>query len=143
MRALSSVCGVLLVLPLLGEWWAPAAYLDLLTAPVALGVAALVLVRARRAPRLALLLLPLLVATSASARLTLGVPSWVRSGAQPLIDRVNAYHAEHGSYPPADAVRERDCSYSPHGDHFSLTCRGVLFTLCTYSSETGTWRSWS
>ncbi len=88
-----------------------------------------------------------------SARVTLGVPRYVRARAQGAIESVELWKRDHGRVPPERsdpefpealrrALRASRCSYLPAGESYSVTCSGVLFTKCTYDGKTGLWSSW-
>jgi hypothetical protein len=148
---------------LAGEVSEPAAYLSLFVSGagwiflVALLVMVVRAALARRALRWLVLALTLTVAGELeSSRVVLGVPYWVRHHAQPAVRTLDDWKREHGQFPqgsnldqdfPAPlttALREAGCQlYVPDRASYRLTCRGVLFTHCTYEYETGRWSSWN
>lgn len=99
-------------------------------------------------------------------RVVFGTPWWVKHRAAPAIVAI-VTHAGNGPYPRGQfdqqgsddevissaalsddvlqAVRAADCAYSSAADgrSFSLTCRGVMFTHCTYEHGTQSWRAWN
>jgi len=158
------------VVAVLGEFLASFAYLCLFTSLVivvagaaAVLLAAFALVRRAYATVARMLAAALIakLALSLSANVILGTPRWVKQRAQPAIAAVVRY-AGNGPYPkhesaltlapgevalPKDVervVHESGCFYSRHEDArtFHITCKGVMFTKCTYDHLTRAWSAW-
>jgi hypothetical protein len=107
-------------------------------------------------PRVLFAIGPAVLGVFLSARLTMGVPLWVKHNAGPFIVAVEAWKHSHGQYPPASLdeassfpedlrvkLREAGCfTYAPMGASFTVTCSGVGFTKCTYDGASGDWYGW-
>jgi hypothetical protein len=143
-------------LPLLGELDAGIARLQLTVVPLlSLGLFVFGLLRARENWRMLGVALAALVAVQLSMRLTLGVPRYVRWEAAPLVAALEDYQRTHGrdptggspfaeeeTPPELQGLVDRDCFYASNDRGLHVTCRGVLFTHCTYDLSTRRWSAW-
>ena len=150
MRTLVVLTAVCFAGPVLGQFFEPIGWLQLWLSPLMLSamIGALV-VGARRGQRRALFLLPVLALSFVlSARVTLGVPQWVKAKAQPLITGLEQWKLAHQSYPESaevlhDELKASGChSYSLRPTGFHLICQGVFMTKCVYDSNTQHWYGW-
>lgn len=149
-RAWWAASVVLLVLPVLGEFSPGFALLQMFTGCLALPFTIACVVLAFREKRVLFALVPALISFPLSSRVTLGVPHYVKTNAAPFIEQVEAWKVAHGEYPPEALpdelralLRSSGCDlYGPKGESFSVTCRGVVFTKCTYDGATKDWYGW-
>ncbi len=121
-------------------------------------VIALVVNAARRRPVVPALvgIVACMAADVVGARVTFGVPLFVKADAAPAIAAVESWKQVHGSYPEAEngswapgfppelgnALSGTKCMYFTRNGAPILGCRGVVFTKCDYDFATKTWRSW-
>ncbi len=100
-----------------------------------------------------------LVAIFSASEVIFGVPLWVERKARPAIAALETWRAQHGSYPPDDVndpsfpldlwreTRAAGCGAwkvsAPARDSYRLLCRGTLFTICVYHSNTRIWTSFN
>jgi hypothetical protein len=153
-----------LTLPLvvLGYFLKPAAYLllfslvfVLLWALALLCYVFISLFRRRPIGHLLVGLLACWLTIVSAAQVIYGVPRWVKANAQSVVGELEGWKSGHGSYPAlasADAefppalrkvLHRAQCDgYRPTGSGYKLTCRGVLFTKCTFDSLSQRWSSW-
>lgn len=145
-----------IVLPLAGELSKAFAFLQFVVVPcIAFALLITVLMRAWRTPGVLGALPIFALGVHLWARLTSGVPLYVRRDAGAIIELMQSYRDMHGIYPPGGGHRDADtppelgalitstgCHYRSVGESFHVTCMGVMHNHCTCDSIENRWIVW-